>query len=109
MLRFGIIGGGVIGAHHARAVAGLGDAAHLVAVADPVVERARALAEEHGCDWQVSAEDLLARVDVDAVCICTPSGMHADQAEKALQAGKHVIIEKPIDVSLEAADRLLEA
>jgi UDP-N-acetyl-2-amino-2-deoxyglucuronate dehydrogenase len=108
MLRFGIIGSGIIGAHHARAVAGLSDAAQLIAVADPVVERARALAEEQGCDWHASVAELLGRVDVDAVCVCTPSGMHADLAEKALLAGKHVIVEKPIDVSLDAADRLLE-
>jgi UDP-N-acetyl-2-amino-2-deoxyglucuronate dehydrogenase len=108
MLRFGIVGCGVIGAHHASAVAGLGAAARLVAVADHTVQPARTLAEAQGCEWHASADDLIARVDIDAICICTPSGTHADQAERALRAGKHVVIEKPIDVTLEAADRILE-
>ncbi len=109
MLRFGIIGAGIIGAHHALAVAGLGAGAQLVAVADPAADRAQALAAYHGCGWHTSVDDLLARGDVDAVCICTPSGLHADLAERALGAGKHVVVEKPIDVTLAAADRLIEA
>src|SRR5262249_50759286 len=50
-----------------------------------------------------------ARDDVDAVVVCTPSGTHADLAAAALRAGKHVVIEKPIDVSLAAADRVIAA
>jgi UDP-N-acetyl-2-amino-2-deoxyglucuronate dehydrogenase len=109
MLRFGIIGSGIIGAHHARALSGLDGMAQLIAVADPVAERARALATTHGCDWYTSAAELLGRSDISAVCICTPSGSHTDLAEEALGSGKHVVVEKPIDVSLDAADRLLEA
>src|SRR5207248_2785947 len=47
--------------------------------------------------------------DIDVVSICTPSGMHADMAVQALRAGKHVIVEKPMDVSLEACDRMIQA
>ena len=54
-----------------------------------------------------SAAELIADPDIDAVSICTPSGLHADQAVAALEAGKHVMIEKPIDVSLDAADRII--
>ncbi len=107
-MRFGIVGCGVIGPHHARAISGLEDA-RLVAVADVVPERARKLASEHGCDWHESASDLLARADVDAVSVCVPSGEHASLAIAALEAGKHVVVEKPVDVRLGPIDELIEA
>jgi UDP-N-acetyl-2-amino-2-deoxyglucuronate dehydrogenase len=106
-LRFGILGCGVIGPHHAKAIAGL-ESAELAAVADIVPELAEELAEEHGCAHSASLEEMLSGVDLDAVCVCTPSGMHAEGAIAALEAGKHVVIEKPVDITLEAADRLIE-
>ena len=106
-LRFGILGCGVIGPHHARAISGL-DGAELVAVADVVPELAEKLAAEYGSSWHTSLEDMLSGAEVDAVCVCTPSGMHADHAVAALESGKDVVIEKPVDVTLKAADRLLE-
>ena len=106
-LRFGILGCGVIGPHHAKAIAGL-QRAELVAVADVVPELAEKLADERGCSYFASLAEMLSGVDLDAVCVCTPSGMHADGAVTALEAGKHVVIEKPVDVTLEAVDRLIE-
>jgi predicted dehydrogenase len=105
-LRFGILGCGVIGPHHAKAIAGL-EGAEVVAVADVVPELAQELAGEYGCAHFSGLEEMLAGVDLDAVCVCTPSGMHADGATTALEAGKHVVIEKPVDVTLGAADRLI--
>jgi len=106
-LRFGILGCGVISPHHAKAIAGL-QSAELVAVADVVPERSEKLAEEYGCSYHASLEEMLSGVDLDAVCVCTPSGMHAEGAIDVLEAGKHVVIEKPVDVTLEAADSLIE-
>jgi UDP-N-acetyl-2-amino-2-deoxyglucuronate dehydrogenase len=106
-LRFGILGCGVIGPHHARAIAGI-DGAELVAVADIVPELAEKLAGEYDCGSYTSLERMLSETDLDAVCVCTPSGMHAKDAIVALEAGKHVVIEKPVDVTLKAADRLIE-
>ena len=106
-LRFGILGCGVIGPHHARAIAGL-ESAELVAVADVVPELAENLAGEYGCSPYTGLEEMLSNVNLDAVCVCTPSGMHAEDAITALEAGKDVVIEKPVDVTLEATDRLLE-
>src|SRR5215218_5133354 len=106
-LRFGILGCGVIGPHHARAIAGL-QSAELVAVADVVPELAEKLAGEYGCSPYPSLEEMLSSVDLDAICVCTPSGMHVEDAITALEAGKDVVIEKPVDVTLKAADRLLE-
>jgi UDP-N-acetyl-2-amino-2-deoxyglucuronate dehydrogenase len=105
-VRFGILGCGVIGPHHARAISGL-EGAELVAVADVVPELADELAGEYGCSSHSSLGEMLSGVELDAVCVCTPSGMHAGDAIAALEAGKHVVIEKPVDVTLEAADRLL--
>src|SRR5215217_7749555 len=106
-LRFGILGCGVIGSHHADAILGL-QGAELVAVADVVSEPAEKLAEEHVCAHYASLEEMLSGVDLDAVCVCTPSGMHAEGAITALEAGKHIVVEKPVDVTLQAADRLIE-
>jgi predicted dehydrogenase len=105
-VRFGILGCGVIGPHHARAIAGL-EEAELVAVADVVPELADKLAGEYGCSSHYGLGEMLSGAELDAVCVCTPSGMHSGDAITALQAGKHVVIEKPVDVTLEAADRLL--
>jgi predicted dehydrogenase len=55
------------------------------------------------------ARALLTDPDIDAVCICTPSGMHAEGAVAALDAGKHVVVEKPMEVSLEECDRMIAA
>ena len=106
-LRFGILGCGVIGPHHVRAISGL-ESAELVAVADVVPELAEKLAGEYGCSHYASLEQMLSGVELDAVCVCTPSGIHAEGAVAALEAGKDVVIEKPVDVTLKAADRLIE-
>jgi len=96
----------VIGPHHACAIVGL-DEAELVAVADVNPDRAEKLASEFCCPHYTSLEWMLAGSDLEAVCICTPSGMHAEDAAVALGAGKHVVIEKPVDVALGATNRLL--
>lgn len=104
---FGIIGAGVIAPFHAMAIADLPNA-RLVAVADDITERARDVASQ----FDVEASDvdsLLARSDVDVVCVCVPSGAHAEIGTRAAQAGKHVVVEKPIEVTLEAADLLIGA
>ena len=106
-LRFGILGCGVIGLHHAKAIAGL-QSAELVAVADVVPQLAQEVAEQTRCSYYASLEEMLSGVDLDAVCVCTPSGMHAEGAITALEAGKHIVVEKPVDVTLQAADRLIE-
>jgi UDP-N-acetyl-2-amino-2-deoxyglucuronate dehydrogenase len=108
-LRFALVGAGFIGAVHARELAGLDDAA-LVAVVDTDPAKAEALATRYGAP--VATTDLdaaLRRDDVDAVSICTPTGLHADAAVAALDGGKHVVVEKPLDVTLAAADRIIDA
>jgi UDP-N-acetyl-2-amino-2-deoxyglucuronate dehydrogenase len=105
---FGIVGTGVIAAVHAEAIATLPGAA-LVAVTDVAPGAAAAFAAARGCAAEPDLDALLARPDVDVVSVCVPSGLHAEVGVRAAQAGKHLAVEKPIDVTLDAADRLIEA
>jgi len=103
----GIVGCGVIAPTHAQAIATLANA-RLVAVYDVIADKARSFASRFSTDVASSLEDLLARPDVEVVAVCVPSGLHAEIGVAAARAGKHVIVEKPIDVTVEAADRLIE-
>jgi len=105
---FGIVGAGVISSIHADAIASIPNAA-LVAVTDIEPERAKALAASHDCAAEPDLDALLARNDIDVVSVCVPSGIHAEVGIRAAAAGKHLVVEKPIDVTLEAADRLISA
>ncbi len=107
-MRFGIIGTGMIGRYHAEAIRRTAGA-QLVAVC-----RAQGGAREEveavfGVPCELSDAALLARDDIDAVCICTPSGLHAAQTIAAARAGKHVLVEKPIALTLEDADAMIAA
>ncbi len=105
---FGIVGTGVIAALHAAAIDRL-PGARLVAVTDVASGAAAAFAAGRGCEAEPTLDTLLARADVDVVCVCVPSGLHAEVGVRAARAGKHLVAEKPIDVTLAAADRLIEA
>ena len=104
---FGIVGTGVIAAMHAAAIATL-PRARLAAVTDVADGSAAAFAAARGCAAEPGLDQLLARPDVDVVCVCVPSGLHAEVGVRAARAGKHLVVEKPIDVTLAAADRLIE-
>jgi predicted dehydrogenase len=78
-------------------------------VADRHADRAAKLAQQYGVAAYASLAELLDHPELDAVCICTPSGEHVANAAAALDAGKHVVVEKPVDVTLDAIDRLLAA
>ncbi|MHB8644564.1 MAG: Gfo/Idh/MocA family protein [Thermomicrobiales bacterium] len=105
---FGIVGGGVIGPLHARAITAQPDA-RLVAVCDIEPEAATKLASEFGAEAMTDLDAMLAREDIQVVNVCVPSGLHAAIGIRAAHAGKHVICEKPIDITLDAADRLIAA
>jgi predicted dehydrogenase len=105
-VRFGILGCGYIGRTHAEAVAHL-DGAELAAVWGGT--RAPELAAQFGVNCEPTAESLIGRSDVDAVIISTPHRLHAEEALMAIQKGKHVLVEKPMTTSVQAADRLIEA
>ncbi len=104
----GIVGAGTIAKVHAAELAGV-EGAELVAVVERSGEDGRELATSHGAEWHPDLEGMLARDDVDVVVLCTPSGIHADGAVAAAQAGKHVICEKPMAITLGGVDRMIGA
>jgi predicted dehydrogenase len=88
----------------------LSDVARVVAVCDPDVERAREVAEQLGsASVYRTLDEVLADPDVAAVDICTPHALHAEQAIGALNAGRHVLVEKPIAASFDDGRRMVEA
>jgi myo-inositol 2-dehydrogenase/D-chiro-inositol 1-dehydrogenase len=97
-LRFGILGAGRIGKVHAKAVAGT-EGATLVAVADPIAEAAKAVAQQYGASIR-TIDEIERSDDIDAVVICTPTDTHADLIERFARAGKAVFCEKPIDLNV---------
>lgn len=106
-LRFGLAGCGTIAITHAEALRELPEA-ELVSCSDVDASQAKDFAERFGLRVQKYAE-MLADPDIDAVTICTPSGVHAALAVPALEAGKPVVIEKPMDITLQACDAILDA
>ena len=104
---FGVVGLGM-GRHHCKAVAAA-RGARLVAVCDLDLERLRAAAAEHGVKAYESYAEMLRDPEIDAVCVATPSGMHADMAMAAVDAGKHLLVEKPVDVRVDKIRRLSAA
>jgi predicted dehydrogenase len=104
----GVIGTGAVAQMHLTALHRAPDA-RLVGVADVVAERARVAALGYAPDvwWTESAADLLGRPDIDGVIVCTPNRTHADLVEQAITAGKHVLVEKPLALDVQSADRLV--
>ncbi len=106
--RVALVGCGRISRNHVDAIS-LIDGLELVGVCDVDEPRAKALAEPLGIPAYSSYEKMLAEVDCDVVAIATPSGLHPSQGVFAARAGKHVVTEKPMAISLKAADELVHA
>ncbi len=101
-----MLGCGAISQTHAQALSQL-EGVQITAASSRTPEKAAQFCQRWGGEPVASAEALVKRPDVDVVVIGTPSGLHADQGLLAARAGKHVVVEKPIDVSLEKADALI--
>jgi predicted dehydrogenase len=71
--------------------------------------KAKAAAEEFGCEWSTSLDDVLARDDIDAVGVFTPSGTHCQYAIESIKAGKHTFTTKPMDIRVEQCDAAIKA
>ncbi len=106
-LIFALVGCGAIAPTHAKALAGLSDRARLTHCCDTDEAKSTAFAKEYGLT-STSWAGILADSSIDVVSICLPSGLHYLLAAEALKSGKHVIIEKPMDASLEACDQLMK-
>jgi predicted dehydrogenase len=109
MRSIALVGAGVIGTHHGLVVSQLADHLRLAAVVDVNLERAERLAAARGGAPFASLTDALSTVDVDIVAVCTPTGRHGEVAIEALQAGTHVIVEKPAETTVARTDEIIEA
>lgn len=107
-MRFAIIGCGRIAPKHAESIVAIPEA-ELVAVCDIVPEKAQAFADKYGAEPYTDYHEMLKRPDIDVVTIATSSGLHAEIGIAAAQAGKHVMVEKPMAMTLKSADELIAA
>ena len=108
-VRFGVVGCGNIGSRHLAVVDGqLG--ATLAGFCDIDAEKRSRYADLYeGVPTYESLDDFLERCEVDVVNVCTPHYLHAEHALKAIAAGRHVLVEKPMALSVQDADRMIEA
>ncbi|MFM8252375.1 MAG: Gfo/Idh/MocA family protein [Planctomycetota bacterium] len=105
---FGIIGCGMIAKFHSKAIADI-RGAKVVGCYSRTGEKAERLAAEVGCQAYADLPAMLANPDIHIVTVCTPSGAHLEPAVAAAKAGKHVIVEKPLEISLSRCDAIIKA
>ena len=105
---FGIIGCGMISDFHSAAITDIKNG-KLVAVSSRKAENSQRLVDRYSIQAYSDYNEMLNRDDIDIVCVCTPSGAHMEPAVAAAEAGKHVIIEKPLEITLERCDAIIES
>lgn len=106
-IKIGIVGCGTIAGIHAQAIRNSQNC-ELHSVYSRSGENAKRCGEKYNVKWDTDWASFISDKELDAVSVCTPSGNHLDYGEKAADAGKHVIIEKPIEVTLKRARALIE-
>ncbi len=104
--RFGIVGAGMISEFHAKAIEAM-DGAELVAIYSRRMEPAQAFATKHSCAAYDDYAAFLAHEGLDVITICTPSGAHLEPVAQAAAASKHIICEKPLEVTAERVDQMI--
>ncbi|MCC5024065.1 MAG: Gfo/Idh/MocA family oxidoreductase [Candidatus Synoicihabitans palmerolidicus] len=108
-LGFAIVGTGMIAGVHAQAINAV-SGARLVGVVSRSAERGPAFAGTHGAEViTATVEEMVAREDVDVLCVTMPSGAHLEPALAAIRAGTHVVVEKPLEATTERADEIAAA
>jgi len=107
-MRFGIVGAGVIAEYHREAILRT-QGAELVGVYDKFPEAARRFADKHGLVVFPSIAELVGKGGAEVATIGTPSGWHLEPATEAMEAGAHVLCEKPLEVTVERIDRMIDA
>ena len=105
---FGIVGCGMISRFHADGLSEVPNA-KLVAVSSRADANRQKMAAKYGCDTHADYRELVARKDIDIITIATPSGAHLEPVLAAARAGKHVIVEKPIEITLARCDAMIKA
>jgi len=105
---FGIIGTGMIAEFHARAISEI-RGAELIGCFNHTGKKAQKFAQTFECKAYDTLEEMLSNPEIRIVCICTPSGAHMEAAVQAAKAGKHVVVEKPLEISLSRCDQIIKA
>ncbi|MEX2606866.1 MAG: Gfo/Idh/MocA family oxidoreductase [Kiritimatiellia bacterium] len=107
-IAFALVGYGRVAPTHIQALQALGNRARLVAVCDSDPNALARGIQATGAEGHADLQEMLRRDDIDVVSVCTPSGLHAKIGIQAAKAGKHVLMEKPMDVRLDAAQALID-
>ncbi|OMP66628.1 Gfo/Idh/MocA family protein [Domibacillus epiphyticus] len=107
-MNFAIVGCGFIAKKHATAIENI-EGAKLAAVCDKIEAAMAPYVDEYGAIAYTELTDLLQDDSIDIVCICTPSGLHAAIAEQVAAANKHIVLEKPIAMTIEETNRIITA
>jgi predicted dehydrogenase len=108
VIKFALIGAGFIAHAHIGAIKKI-EGAEIIAISDKVEEKGRKLAESCNAEYYRNIDELLKNADVDCVNICVPTFLHEEMVIKAATAKKHILCEKPMTVSLEAAGNMIKA
>jgi len=108
-MKFAIVGAGVISAFHAQAISRHPEA-EIVAVCDIELDKAKVLAAEYGVEKTYqSYQAMFQTEEIDVVSVCTPSGLHAEVAIAAAEAGINILCEKPLDITREKMTQMIDA
>ncbi|MES0341068.1 MAG: Gfo/Idh/MocA family oxidoreductase [Candidatus Humimicrobiaceae bacterium] len=108
MVKFALIGAGFIANMHVDAIKQI-EGAEITAISDKVEEKGRKLAESCNAEYYSNIDELLKNVDIDCIDICVPTFLHEEMVIKVAAAKKHILCEKPLTLSLEAADNMIKA
>ena len=107
-IKFAVIGTGNISSEHISALQNIEDA-EVTYICGRNELALIQIADKYNLEWTTNYQAILDNQEIDAVDIVLPSGLHAEYGIEAAQVGKHVIVEKPIDVTLERAEKLINA
>ncbi len=108
-IKMAVIGLGMAAGHHARSLQDLADQVEVTAVWSPNEARRNAFANTYGFPAVDTVDVIFDDPQIDAVAILTPPSSHSELALRAARSGKHILLEKPLDVSLDAAERIVAA
>jgi predicted dehydrogenase len=110
-VKVAVVGAGKFGTVHLNAFSQLSysGVAELAAIAEANPQRAEDLRKEYSCPVYADVDEMLEKADIDAVSVATPDFLHKDVALAAARAGKHILVEKPLDVTVEGCDQIIQA
>lgn len=109
MYKFALVGCGRIAVRHGELLTGPVAGARLAAVCDIDADKARSFGEKHGVPWFTDMDEMMKKVAPDVVSVLTPSGLHCEHVLRLAPYGKHIVVEKPMALTLDDADAMISA